>query len=100
MIVFKMVTRAEDGRLFSLMETGIRRVEYTPGKASYPAAGVLYARDSREAAMAAVKNYIASSIPQAELWEAEATGVARTGYDTIVGCQSLVLLKKIYPVPV
>jgi len=97
MLVFKMVIRDKDGRLFSLMETGNRRIEYKPGEFSYPPVGVLYARDSREPALEAVKTYISTSIPNAELWEAEATGVSPTSYATIVGCQSLKLLKKIYP---
>jgi hypothetical protein len=51
-----------------------------------------------EAALQAVKKYIAGEIPAAELWQAEATGVAETGYSTIVGCASLKLLKKLYPI--
>jgi|GEM_PF-2247545 len=98
MIVFKMVTREKDGRLVSLMETGNRQIEYKPGEFSYPPVGVLYARDSREAALEAVKTYISTSIPTAELWEAEATEVSPTSYTTIVGCQGLKLLKKIYPI--
>ena len=98
MIVFKMVTKAKDGRLVSLMETGNKQVEYKPGECSYPAVGVLFARDSLEAALEAVKTYISTSIPNAELWEAEATGVSPTSYATIVGCQSLKLIKKIYPI--
>ena len=97
MIVFKMVTKEKDGRLVSLMETGPRQIEYRPGEFSYPPVGVLFARDSREAALEAVKRYIATNIPTAELWEAEATEVNPTPYATIVGCQSLKLLKKIYP---
>jgi hypothetical protein len=98
MIVFKMVTKEKDGRLVSLMETGKRQIEYKPGEFSYAPAGVLYARNSREVALEAVKRYIATSIPAAELWEAEATGVSPTYYNTIVGCQSLKLIKKIYPI--
>lgn len=97
MIVFKMVTKEKDGKLVSLMEAGSRQIEYAPGEFSYPPIGVLYARDSREAALEAVKTYISTSIPTAELWEAEATGVTPTFHDTIVECQSLKLLKKIYP---
>ena len=96
-IVFKMVNREKDGRLVSLMETGKRQIEYKPGITSYAPVGVLYARDSREVVLEAVKNYIRTSIPDAELWEAEATGVTPTNYDTIVGCRSLKLMKKIYP---
>ena len=98
MIVFKMVTKEKDGRLVSLMETGKRQIEYKPGEFSYPPVGVLYARDSKEVALEAVKRYISAYIPTAELWEAEATGVNPTPYATIVGCQSLKLLKKIYPI--
>ena len=96
MIVFKMVTREKDGRLVSLMETGKRQIEYKLGEFSYPPIGVLYARDSREVALEAVQTYISTSIPTAELWEAEATGVSSTPWPTIVGCQSLKLLTKIY----
>jgi len=98
MIVFKMVTKEKDGRLVSLMEKGKRQIGYKPGEFSYAPIGVLYARDSREAALEAVKTYISTSIPTAELWEAEATGVSPTPWPTIVGCQSLKLLKKIYPI--
>ena len=97
MIVYKMVTREKDDRLVSLMEKGKKQVEYKPGKFSYPTIGVLYARDSLETAREAVQSYRSNSIPNAELWEAEATGVSPTPYHTIVGCQSLRLLKKIYP---
>ena len=97
MIVYKMVTRGLDGRLVSLMEKGIRQIEYRPGEIAYPPAGVLYARNSLAAALQAVKGYQAGEIPTAELWEAEATGVTDIGYDTIVGCASLKLVKKIYP---
>ncbi len=99
MIVYKMVTREEDGRLVSLMEKGKRQMEYHPGEVTYPPVGILYARDSQEAALQAVKGYIAGDVPTAELWEAEATGVTDIGYDTIVGCASLKLLKKLYPQP-
>ena len=92
-----MVTREKGGRLVSLMETGKRQIEYKPGESSYAPVGVLYARDSREAALEAVKTYISTSIPTAELWEAEATDVNPTSWATIVGCQSLKLLNKIYP---
>ena len=98
MIVYKMVTKKPDGRLVSLMETGKREIEYLPGEVAYPPAGILYARDSREAALQAVKKYKAGDIPTAELWEAEATGVTDIGYDTIVGCASLKLVKKLYPI--
>ena len=98
MIVYKMVTREQDGRLVSLMEKGKRQIEYRPGEASYPPVGILYARDSLEAALQAVKEYKAGEIPTAELWEAEATGVNDIGYATIVGCASLKLVKKLYPV--
>jgi len=97
MIVYKMVTKEKDGRLVSLMETGNRQIEYKPGEFSYPPVGVLYARDTREVALEAVKRYISTSIPTAELWEAEATGVSATSCATIVGCQSLKLIKKVYP---
>jgi len=98
MIVYKMVTRQKDGRLVSLMEKGKKQIEYRPGEVSYPPIGVLYARDSLEAALQAVKGYKAGDIPNAELWEAEATGVSDIGYDTIVGCASLKLVKKLYPI--
>jgi hypothetical protein len=98
MIVYKMVTKEQDGRLVSLMEKGIRQIEYRPGEVAYPPIGILYARDSLEAAMQAVKEYRANDIPTAELWEAEATGVADIGYSTIVGCASLKLVKKLYPI--
>ncbi len=97
MIVYKMVTKLSDGRLVSLMETGKRQIEYRVGEVAYPPVGILYARDSLDAALRAVKEYMAGEIPTAELWEAEATGVKRTGYETIVGCASLKLLKKLYP---
>ena len=97
MIVYKMVTQEQDGRLVSLMEKGKRQIEYWPGEVAYPPIGVLYARDSLEAALQAVKEYRAGEIPTAELWEAEATGVTDTGYSTIVGCASLKLVKKLYP---
>ncbi len=97
-IVYKMVTKEEGGRLVSLMEIGKRQVEYKPGEVSYPATGgVLYARDSREVSLEAVQRYKSSSIPNAELWTAEATGVNPTPYYTIVGCQSLKLLEIIFP---
>jgi hypothetical protein len=98
MIVYKMVTKEPDGRLVSLMEKGRRQIEYRPGEVAYPPAGILYARDSLEAALQAVKNYMAGEIPTAELWEAEATGVTDIGYSTIVGCASLKLVKKLYPI--
>jgi hypothetical protein len=97
MIVYKMVTREQDGRLVSLMEKGKRQMEYRAGEVTYPPAGILYARNSLEAALQAVKGYISADIPTAELWEAEATGVTDIGYDTIVGCASLKLLRKLYP---
>jgi hypothetical protein len=97
MIVYKMVTKGTDGRLVSLMEKGRKQMEYPPGAIVYPPVGILYARNSREVALQAVKNYIAGDIPEAELWEAEATGVTDIGYDTIVGCASLKLVKKLYP---
>ena len=100
MVVFKMVTKEDDGRLVSLMETGTRQIEYKPGEFSYAPVGVLYARDSREAALEAVKMYISTSIPTAELWEAEATNVTSTSWATIVGCKSLKLIKKIYPIEI
>jgi len=98
MIVYKMVSKEKDGRLVSLMEKGKRQIEYWPGEVTYPPVGILYARDSLEAALQAVKDYRAGEIPTAELWEAEATGVSDIGYSTIVGCASLKLLKKLYPV--
>ena len=98
MIVYKMVTREQDGRLVSLMEKGKRQMEYRPGEVTYPPVGILYARDSLEAALQAVKKYKAGEIQTAELWEAEATGVTDIGYSTIVGCASLKLLRKLYPI--
>ena len=98
MIVYKMVTKEPDGRLVSLMEKGRRQIEYRPGEVAYPPVGILYARDSLEAALQAVKDYMAGEIPTAELWEAEATGVTDIGYSTIVGCASLKLVKKLYPI--
>ncbi len=98
MIVYKMVTKEKDGRLVSLMEKGQRQIEYPPGQVVYAPVGVLYARDSLEAALQAVKEYKAGNIPTAELWEAEATGVTDIGYATIVGCASLKLIKKLYPI--
>ena len=98
MVVYKMVTREHDGRLVSLMEKGQRQMEYRPGEVTYPPVGVLYARNSLEAALQAVKEYKAGKIPTAELWEAEATGVTDIGYSTIVGCASLKLVKKLYPI--
>lgn len=98
MIVYKMVTKEQDGRLVSLMEKGNRQIEYRPGAVAYPPVGILYARDSLEAALQAVKEYRAGEIPTAELWEAEATGVTDVGYSTIVGCASLKLVKKLYPI--
>jgi len=35
MIVYKMVTREQDGRLVSLMEKGKRQMEYRPGEVTY-----------------------------------------------------------------
>jgi hypothetical protein len=98
MIVYKMVTKEQDGRLVSLMEKGKRQMEYRPGEVTYPPVGILYARDSLEAALQAIKEYKAGQIPTAELWEAEATGVTDIGYSTIVGCASLKLLRKLYPI--
>ena len=98
MIVYKMVTKEKDGRLVSLMEKGKRQIAYWPGEVTYPPVGILYARDSLEAALQAVKEYRAGEIPTAELWEAEATGVSDIGYSTIVGCASLKLIKKLYPI--
>jgi hypothetical protein len=98
-IVYKMVAKEQDGRLVSLMEKGKRQMEYRPGEVTYPPVGILYARDSLGAALQAVKGYIAGEIPTAELWEAEAAGVTDIGYDTIVGCASLKLLRKLYPKP-
>jgi len=98
MIVYKMVTREQDGRLVSLMEKGKRQMEYRPGEVTYPPVGILYARDSLEAALQAIKEYKTGQIPTAELWEAEATGVTDIGYSTIVGCASLKLVKKLYPI--
>jgi hypothetical protein len=97
MLVYKMVNKERDGRLVSLMETGAKQIEYRPGEVSYAPVGVLYARDSREVALAAAKDYQAGDIPNVELWEAEATGVVKTPYPTIVGCKSLKLMKKVYP---
>ena len=98
MIVYKLVTKEKDGRLVSLMEKGKRQVEYKPGEVSYPSIGVLYARDSRKAAIEAAQTYMSSgTIADVELWEAEATEVSPTPYSTIVGCKSLKLLRKIYP---
>ena len=97
MIVYKMVTKVTDGRLVSLMEKGKKQIEYPPGTVVYPPVGILYARNSLATALHAVKSYIAGDIPEAELWEAEATGVTDIGYDTIVGCESLKLVKKLYP---
>jgi hypothetical protein len=98
MIVYKMVTKGTNGRLVSLMEKGRKQIEYPPGVIVYPPVGILYARDSLVVALQAVKTYIAGDIPKAELWEAEATGVTDIGYDTIVGCASLKLIKKLYPI--
>jgi hypothetical protein len=98
MIVYKMVTKEQDGRLVSLMEKGKRQIEYRPGEVAYPPVGILYARDSLEAALQAVKEYKAGQIATAELWEAEATGVTDIGYSTIVGCASLRLVKKLFPI--
>ena len=98
MIVYKMVTKEQDGRLVSLMEKGKRQIAYRPGEVVYAPVGVLYARDSLEAALQAVKGYKSGDIPNAELWEAEATGVSDIGYSTIVGCASLKLVKKLYPI--
>jgi hypothetical protein len=64
----------------------------------YPPVGILYARDSLEAALQAVKEYKAGEIPTAELWEAKATGVTDIGYSTIVDCARLKLLRKLYPI--
>ena len=75
-----------------------RQIDYRPGEVAYPPVGILYARDSLEAALQAVKQYRAGEIPTAELWEAEATGVTDIGYSTIVGCASLRLIKKLYPI--
>jgi len=97
MVVYKMVAREHDGRLVSLMEKGKRQMEYRPGEVTYPPVGILYARDSLEAALQAIKEYKAGEIPAAELWEADATGVTDIGYSTIVGCASLKLLRKLYP---
>ena len=89
MIVYKLVIREKDGRLLSLMEKGVKQVEYKPKEVSYPSIGVLYAFNSPEGAKVWMTNQ------NIELWEAEATGVTPTAYSTIVGCKSLKLLRKI-----
>jgi hypothetical protein len=90
MIVYKLVTREDHGRLVSLMEKGDKQVEYKVGKAAYPATGgVLYAFDSPEGA----RPWMSGS--NIELWIAEATQVTPTPYASIVGCKSLKLVEKI-----
>ena len=41
MIVYKMVTREQNGRLVSLMEKGKRQIAYRPGEVAYPPVGIL-----------------------------------------------------------
>ena len=91
MIVYKLVTRENDGRLVSLMEKGNKQVEYRVGEVAYPEVGVLYAFDCPEGARPWMSG------PNVELWIAEATDVTPTPYPSIVGCKGLKLLEKISP---
>ena len=51
------VTREQDGQLACLTEKGKRPIECRPGEVTYPPVGILYIRDSLEAALQAAKEY-------------------------------------------